>query len=208
MIFRHPALFSCLLAFISSPLLAAPASENSSEAASAPAAASNESAEQPPAPPLKKSEISSRKDKSKSEQVNEEDEKELTPKYPIIIEADNPEIQKMLEQHLPLIAYQRKEELDKEQLGYLAEDAPNDARNMIKTEGYFNSEVSVTPEGEGYRVKVITGKRTTIDNVNVAILGDILQDDTLGSYYKNAFSNWQLPVGAPFRQEDWSSICR
>ena len=72
----------------------------------------------------------------------------------------------MLEQHLPLIAYQRKEELDREQLGYLAEDAPNDARNMIKTEGYFNSEVSVTPEGEGYRVKVITGKRTTIDNVN------------------------------------------
>ena len=64
--------------------------------------------------------------------------------------------------------------------------------------------MSVTPEGEGYRVKVITGKRTTIDNVNVAILGDILQDDTLGSYYKNAFSNWQLPVGAPFRQEDWS----
>ena len=202
MIFRRTALLPCLLAFISSPLFAA--TENAREAASAPAA-SNENQTETHAPPLKKSEISPRKDKSKSEQTNEEDEKELTPKYPIIIEADNPEIQAMLEQHLPLIAYQRKEELDREQLGYLAEDAPNDARNMIKTEGYFNSEVSVTPEGEGYRVKVITGKRTTIDNVNVAILGDILQDDTLGSYYKNAFSNWQLPVGAPFRQEDWSS---
>ena len=202
MIFRRTALLHCLLAFISSPLFAA--TENAREAAFAPAA-SNENQTETHAPPLKKSEISPRKDKSKSEQTNEEDEKELTPKYPIIIEADNPEIQAMLEQHLPLIAYQRKEELDREQLGYLAEDAPNDARNMIKTEGYFNSEVSVTPEGEGYRVKVITGKRTTIDNVNVAILGDILQDDTLGSYYKNAFSNWQLPVGAPFRQEDWSS---
>ena len=202
MIFRRTALLPCLLAFISSPLFAA--TENAREAASAPAA-SNENQTETHAPPLKKSEIAPRKDKSKSEQTNEEDEKELTPKYPIIIEADNPEIQAMLEQHLPLIAYQRKEELDREQLGYLAEDAPNDARNMIKTEGYFNSEVSVTPEGEGYRVKVITGKRTTIDNVNVAILGDILQDDTLGSYYKNAFSNWQLPVGAPFRQEDWSS---
>ena len=202
MIFRPTVLFLCLLAFISSPLFAAPTSSNASEAASAPA--SSENPTEAPTPPLKKSEISLRKDKSKSEQGIDEEERELTPKYPIIIEADNPEIQKMLEQYLPLIAYQRKEELDKEQLGYLAEDAPNDARNMIKTEGYFNSEISVTPEGEGYRVKVITGKRTMIDNVNVAILGDILQDDTLGSYYKNAFSNWQLPVGAPFRQEDWS----
>ena len=98
------------------------------------ACCSNENQTEPHAPPLKKSEISPRKDKSKSEQTNEEDEKELTPKYPIIIEADNPEIQAMLEQHLPLIAYQRKEELDREQLGYLAEDAPNDARNMMKTE--------------------------------------------------------------------------
>ena len=203
MTFRHTSLFSCLLVFISSNAFAE--TQTASEAAAVSAPASSESQAETHAPPLKKSEISPRKDKSKSEQTNEEDEKELTPKYPIIIEADNPEIQAMLEQHLPLIAYQRKEELDREQLGYLAEDAPNDARNMIKTEGYFNSEVSVTPEGEGYRVKVITGKRTTIDNVNVAILGDILQDDTLGSYYKNAFSNWQLPVGAPFRQEDWSS---
>ena len=107
MIFRRTALLPCLLAFISSPLFAA--TENAREAASAPAA-SNENQTETHAPPLKKSEIAPRKDKSKSEQTNEEDEKELTPKYPIIIEADNPEIQAMLEQHLPLIAYQRKEE--------------------------------------------------------------------------------------------------
>jgi len=64
------------------PLFQTPA-----EAASAPAA-SNENQTETHAPPLKKSEISPRKDKSKSEQTNEEDEKELTPKYPIIIEAD------------------------------------------------------------------------------------------------------------------------
>ncbi|MFC2561864.1 MAG: hypothetical protein ACFNS8_02355, partial [Kingella oralis] len=84
MIFRRTALLPCLLAFISSPLFAA--TENAREAASAPAA-SNENQTETHAPPLKKSEISPRKDKSKSEQTNEEDEKELTPKYPIIIEA-------------------------------------------------------------------------------------------------------------------------
>ena len=154
--------------------------------------------------PLKKSEISPRKDQSKNEHGQDDEEGNLTPKYPITIESDNADLKEMLEKHLPLIAHQRKEALDKEQVGYLAEDAPADAKNMLKTEGYFNAEVSVTPKGEGWLVKVVSGKRTTIGNVNVAILGDILQDEKLGEYYKNAFSKWQLPVGAPFRQEGWS----
>lgn len=79
--------------------------------------------------------------------ANEEAEQaKLEPKYPIEIKADNAEIQTMLENYLPLIAYQRKEVLDKEQVGYLAEDAPTDAKKMIQTEGYFNSEVNVSPQ--------------------------------------------------------------
>ena len=111
----------------------------------------------------------------------------------------------MLEEFLPLIAYQRKEELDQEQVGYLAEDAPKDAQNMLKTEGYFNAQVTVSPQGNGWLVKVVSGKRTHIENVNVAILGDIVQDADLGTYYKNALQKWQLPVRAPFRQENWSA---
>ncbi|MDK4536758.1 autotransporter assembly complex protein TamA, partial [Kingella kingae] len=129
----------------------------------------------------------------------------LTPKYPVTIEADNEELKQMLEEFLPLIAYQRKEELDQEQVGYLAEDAPKDAQNMLKTEGYFNAQVTVSPQGAGWLVKVVSGKRTHIENVNVAILGDIVQDADLGTYYKNALQKWQLPVRAPFRQEHWSA---
>lgn len=129
----------------------------------------------------------------------------LTPKYPVTIEADNEELKQMLEEFLPLIAYQRKEELDQEQVGYLAEDAPKDAQNMLKTEGYFNAQVTVSPQGAGWLVKVVSGKRTHIENVNVAILGDIVQDADLGTYYKNALQKWQLPVRAPFRQKHWSA---
>ena len=129
----------------------------------------------------------------------------LTPKYPVTIEADNEELKQMIEEFLPLIAYQRKEELDQEQVGYLAEDAPKDAQNMLKTEGYFNAQVTVSPQGNGWLVKVVSGKRTHIENVNVAILGDIVQDADLGTYYKNALQKWQLPVRAPFRQENWSA---
>ena len=77
MIFRPTVLFPCLLAFISSPLFAAPTSSNASEAASAPA--SSENPTEAPTPPLKKSEISPRKDKSKSEQGLDEEERDLTP---------------------------------------------------------------------------------------------------------------------------------
>ena len=60
-------------------------------------------------------------------------------------------------------------------------------------------------QGAGWLVKVAAGERTRIDQVNVAILGDILKDRELGTYYKNALRSWQLPVGAPFRQEHWSA---
>ena len=94
MTFRHTSLFSCLLVFISSSAFAETQTVREAAAVSAPA--SSESQAEKHALPLKKADISPRKDKSKSEQTNEEDEKELTPKYPIIIEADNPEIQAML----------------------------------------------------------------------------------------------------------------
>ena len=153
--------------------------------------------------PATASEVATSDTQKNTDNLNET-EATLTPKYPIEIVADVPELGKMLEEHLPLIAYQRKEVLDKEQVGYLAEDAPSDAKKMLQTEGYFNAQITVSPQGEGWKVDVKAGKRTQIDNINVAILGDILHETTLGDYYKNAFSNWKLPVGAPFRQDDWA----
>lgn len=127
------------------------------------------------------------------------------PTHPVEIRVNNEDIKKLLNEHLPLISYQRKEKLDDEQLGYLAEDAPSDAKNLLRTEGYFNATVTVSPKDKGYVVDVNLGKRTTINNVNVAIVGDILTDENLGKYYNSATQNWKLPVGANFRQEDWAN---
>lgn len=127
------------------------------------------------------------------------------PKYPIEIEVDNQSIKDMLHEYLPILYYQRKEELDAEQISYLVEGTPQNALDMLKTEGYFNAKVTIASQDKGYLIKVDLGPRTHIDNVSVSLLGDILQDENLGDYYKNAFYNWALPVGSPFRQEDWSS---
>ena len=134
-----------------------------------------------------------------------ESDKPLKPKYPVTVQVDNQELQELLEKYLPIIDHQRREELDDEQINFLAEDTPKEAQNLLKTEGYFNAQVSVSRQGAGWLVKVAAGERTHIDQVNVAILGDILKDRELGTYYKNALRSWQLPVGAPFRQEHWSA---
>ncbi|MGN6893484.1 POTRA domain-containing protein, partial [Neisseria sp. P0015.S009] len=82
--------------------------------------------------------------------------RKLEPKYPVQISSDDEEVKEMLQEHLPLITEQQQENLDKEQVGFLAEDAPNDVQTMLKTKGYFNGVVNVVPQGEGYRVDVKT----------------------------------------------------
>lgn len=145
------------------------------------------------------------KNKENEQPENEDVQTVFEPTHPVEIRVDNEDVKKLLDEHLPLLSHQRKEKLDAEQIGYLAEDAPSDVKNLLRTEGYFNATSTLSPKNQGYVLDVNLGKRTQIDNVNVAILGDILQDNDLGKYYKNAFANWKQPVGAHFRQEDWAS---
>ena len=128
----------------------------------------------------------------------------LTPKFPVKIETKNSEVKSMLEEYLPLITQQQDEELDKEQVGFLAEEAPDNVKTMLKTKGYFNGSVNVHDNGSSYTVAVNPGPRTKVDNVSVAILGDILSDDNLAEYYQKAMLNWQQPVGEYFDQDGWS----
>ena len=128
----------------------------------------------------------------------------LTPKFPVKIETKNSEVKSMLEEYLPLITQQQDEELDKEQVGFLAEEAPDNVKTMLKTKGYFNGSVNVQDNGSSYTVAVNLGPRTKIDNVSVAILGDILSDNNLAEYYQKAMANWQQPVGEYFDQDGWS----
>lgn len=131
----------------------------------------------------------------------------LKPKYPVKVEADNKEVREMVEQYLPLITQQQEEELDKEQVGFLAEEAADNVKTMLRTKGYFNSRATVrdNPADNGYIVSVTAGPRTKIDNVSVAIIGDVLTDGNLAEYYRNAMQNWQQPVGENFDQDGWNS---
>lgn len=138
--------------------------------------------------------------------LNSTEAVKLNPKYPVKVVTDNSEVKEMVETHLPLITQQQQEELDKEQVGFLAEEAPENIKTMLRTKGYFNSRTNIYDDRatDGYVVNIVPGPRTKIDNVSVAIVGDILSEGDVGNYYKNAMQNWQQPVGDDFDQDRWS----
>ncbi|HGP4594734.1 TPA: autotransporter assembly complex family protein [Neisseria meningitidis] len=129
----------------------------------------------------------------------------LKPKFPVLIDTQDSEIKDMVEEHLPLITQQQEEVLDKEQTGFLAEEAPDNVKTMLRSKGYFSSKVSLTEKDGAYTVHITPGPRTKIANVGVAILGDILSDGNLAEYYRNAMENWQQPVGSDFDQDSWEN---
>ncbi|MCP1772486.1 translocation and assembly module TamA [Neisseria perflava] len=136
---------------------------------------------------------------------NQTESVKLTPKYAVNINTDNSDVKSALTEYLPLITQQQEEELDKEQVGFLAEETPDNVQTILRTKGYFNSSTTVKDEGSSYTVKVTPGPRTKVDNVSVALTGDMLSDNDLADYYKNAMSGWKQPVGSYFEQDSWSS---
>lgn len=124
-------------------------------------------------------------------------------KFPVTILTENAELKDMVAEHLPLITQQQEEDLDAEQMEFLAEDAPAQIRSMIRTKGFFKAKIDVRKQGAGYEVLIEPGEQSKIDNVSVAITGDVLQDEDLGDYYSRAMEGWTLPVGSAFDQNRW-----
>ncbi|MBP6561995.1 MAG: outer membrane protein assembly factor [Neisseriaceae bacterium] len=125
--------------------------------------------------------------------------------YEVVVHADNDEAKALLTQHLGLIKQREMADLDSEQIGFLAEDAPNQAQEMLETLGYFNSKVSVQKNQDQYDVHVTLGPRVKVNDVMVLLEGSVTEDGELGDYYRQAMSNWALPVGNPYDQSGWDS---
>ena len=88
---------------------------------------------------------------------------------------------------------------------YLPEDvgstqAQKLSREILSTEGYFSPLFEIRETDGELSLKIDPGPRTKITTVNVTVDGKIdpkIRDEVIAS--------WSLPVGQPFRQDDWSS---
>lgn len=124
--------------------------------------------------------------------------------FPIIIEAPD-EIAEMLREHLSLIVRQTEPEadIDAEQMQFLAEEAHDEIKQMMRANGYFRPHIIVEPQKGGWRVAVEPNERTTVRDVEVSILGGVLSESDLAAYYKRAMAGWTLPIDQPFVNVEW-----
>lgn len=88
---------------------------------------------------------------------------------------------------------------------YLPEEAGSQRKlqglvsEILSTEGYFSPRFEFSEEAGELRLKLDPGPRTEIASVDVAIDGPLAP-----ARRQTLLADWRLPVGRPFRQEDWN----
>ncbi|WP_354682097.1 autotransporter assembly complex family protein [Cupriavidus necator] len=124
--------------------------------------------------------------------------------YKVEVEAPKP-IREILEEHLDLARYKDRTDLTPDQFDYMVETVGEQVRQFTSTEGYFDPTTTTRVDVEGdkrvVRVIVDPGARTLIRNVDVQVTGPAATRSP--EQVAEVQAKWGLPVGEPFRQEDW-----
>ena len=127
-------------------------------------------------------------------------------------------LRELLAQHLDLARFRdapAREGLTGAELDRLVAQAPEQARALLATEGYFSPLVAVErlpADAAGLplvRVAVQPGPRTRVQDVRLEFQGELRQRADAGqpgaqSLVRQLHAEWPLPPGAPFRQEAWT----
>ncbi len=103
------------------------------------------------------------------------------------------------------LSVQAPKDISKLLAPWLPEEAGSPSRlqgqlsEILATEGYFSPEFTFTENDDGLKLAIDPGPRTTIASVAVTV------DGKIEAKTKSALiAGWGLPVGQPFRQEDWN----
>lgn len=71
---------------------------------------------------------------------------------------------------------------------------------ILATEGYFSPVFEFAEQDDGLKLTLDAGRRTTINSLELLIDGPVEADTR-----KALIDSWRLPVGQPFRQDDWNT---
>ncbi len=127
--------------------------------------------------------------------------------YTVAIDAPRP-LEKLLEANLDLLRWQGNPRLDLEQLQRLVKAAPDQAKVLIATEGYYSPRVSAGLDTSGStpvaRIIVDPGPAVTVGDVELVLKGFETIEGGAKPYDRAQLKErWALPVGRQFRQADW-----
>lgn len=149
--------------------------------------------------------------------TRDRDAEKKAPPTPVRLEVDAPrELENLLETHLDLARLNviaAGAALNETELARLVASTPAQARELLKTEGYFSPVVEVGREAGDppvVRVRVEPGPRVHVRDVNIEVRGPLAESTARDEPHARVAQaalrqNWPLPPGAPFRNPLWSS---
>jgi len=119
----------------------------------------------------------------------------------------------LLEDNLDLVRWRGNPRLDLEQLQRLVKDAPEQARTLIATEGYYSPKVSAGLDTSSAvpvaRVIVDPGPPVLVGDVDLILRGfEPLSQGSKPFDPAKLYNSWTLSVGEQFRQADWEAAKR
>lgn len=139
----------------------------------------------------------------------------LPPSVQLEVQAPS-EVRELLQDQLDLARLPRLaagQEVSENELQRLIEVAPEQARSLVETQGYFNAEITVErlPDTTPPRVRVTVqpGPRTQVSSVDVQIRGPLAEsaaagDDMAVARERRVRDGWALQPGAVFTAAGWS----
>ncbi|MDP2431310.1 MAG: autotransporter assembly complex family protein [Pseudomonadota bacterium] len=120
---------------------------------------------------------------------------------------------KLLENHLDLYRWRDGERMDETQLRRLVDQAPQQVRALLASEGFYSPQVHAELAQSGgawaVRLEVQPGMAARVGRVDLRIVGG--SDDSSADNRARLLklrADWSLPSGAVFRHEDWESAKR
>lgn len=123
-------------------------------------------------------------------------------------EIDAPEsLVKLIRDNTLLGRWQYRDDYDIGQRALFVRRAPDEVRQVLSTEGFFQPEVEIEESLFKVRMKVWTGPRSTVNRATVSFEGAIA-DPQYGSRREALEKSWPLPAGSFFSQKLWNSAKR
>jgi translocation and assembly module TamA len=125
--------------------------------------------------------------------------------YKVDIEASPRPVRKLLEQHLDIARFAKRDDISEDQFDFLVTATPQQVRDLTATAGYFSpvvrTDVRTVDGKKRVTVSVDPGAQTTISSIALSFRGPVLTEDPAQeNATRFAFS---LHEGDPFSQSGW-----
>jgi translocation and assembly module TamA len=132
-------------------------------------------------------------------------------RYRVFVDAPR-EFATLLTEGLSLTRWQDDPQMSAELLQRLVDEAVEETRQTLATEGYFSPRVEAAIERDDdpwvVVLRIEPGPRTQVEEYDLQVIGPAAEDAQARAALRRMQQDWSLRRGQPFRQEAWENAKR